>query len=278
MFVDQSWIYPIGAITALRGFRLRVLMIQFYFDDSGTHDASPVVLWGGIAGDSENFAYLDAKWREFLKEPSPGRPPIPAFSLSKCKARRGVFEQYDNLAVDAARKRAREIIINSGVSPIAYGIDRSAWDRMVGKHKNKDHGSPDRMAYGLCVNAVLHEANLRGEHVKAHFDRGQDAIVRGVAIEAESIFPELKAVVEYSSLPVASSTGLQAADVIAGEFYEHACKWLLDRDAKPGPELSEIVTRAADARLALMGEEEIAEMIFSLTSAEERSNQEQTEN
>lgn len=270
MLNDQSHLFPMPAITSLRGHSLRVMMIEYYFDDSGTHETSPVVLWAGIAGRAENFDYLDARWREFLAEPSAGRPPISSFSLSKCKARRPPFDQYDDLAIAGARRRSGQIIIDSGVSPVGFGIDRNAWNSIVGKIRNKDAGSPDRMAFGLCAKAVLSDAESLGEKVKMHFDRGQDAIIRGVIEDAESLFPEIGSVVEYSSLAVAVSTGLQAADTVANEFYGFATKWVADNDAKPGDELAAIIDGATESRMRMMGATQIATMLEAIDSASQQ--------
>lgn len=247
---------------------VRVTMIEFYFDDSGTHDnGAPVVVWGGIVGKAENFEYLGAKWREFLAEPSPGRTAIQTFSLSKCKARKGDFERYDPSAVSAARKRSRQVIIESGVSPVAYGIEKEAWHYLAGRKSVNDAGSSARIAFGLCAKAVLRDAEGRGEKVKMIFDLGQSANVYGIAAEAAELFPEIGKLVEFSPIGVASSTGLQAADTIAHEFYDYAKRWIADRGAKPGPELAEIIEGAEDARMYMMGEPEISAMLDTITCA-----------
>jgi hypothetical protein len=57
-----------------------LLVIECYFDDSGTHDASPVVVWGGVAGHAHYLDKLDKMWRALLQQPCEGKRPIKSFS------------------------------------------------------------------------------------------------------------------------------------------------------------------------------------------------------
>jgi hypothetical protein len=69
-------------------------MLQCYFDDSGTHDGSRFVVWGGIMGTEERYEALDEPWRKRLAVPLPGKPPLRQFHLAHCKLGIKEFETY----------------------------------------------------------------------------------------------------------------------------------------------------------------------------------------
>ncbi|MEZ5888895.1 MAG: hypothetical protein R3D52_00720 [Xanthobacteraceae bacterium] len=71
-----------------------MVMLAAYFDDSGTHDRSRIVVWGGFLGTCEQWATFDQAWRKKLARPLEGKPPLKKFSVTDCQARRNEFEGY----------------------------------------------------------------------------------------------------------------------------------------------------------------------------------------
>ncbi len=69
-------------------------MFKAYFDDSGTHQGSPVVVLGGLLKLADDWTALNAAWRSKLVDPYPGKPPIAAFSVGNCVYRRKLFRDY----------------------------------------------------------------------------------------------------------------------------------------------------------------------------------------
>lgn len=62
-------VFPPGAING------GICMLIAYFDDSGTHDSSEVVLWQGAIGNKYQWALLDELWAKKLRDPSPNKDP-----------------------------------------------------------------------------------------------------------------------------------------------------------------------------------------------------------
>ncbi len=137
----------------------RMLLLQCYFDDSGTHDASEFVVWGGVLGGVEQIVDLDAKWLRLLSEPLPGKPAIKNFHLSHCVMGLGDFEAYNFEAYnhaerDRVRYLFREAILDSRLMPVAFGVDVLAWDKYI-QGDLRDHlGDAERGAYGMCLKAA----------------------------------------------------------------------------------------------------------------------------
>jgi hypothetical protein len=50
-------------------------VITFYGDDTGIHDKSPVVGFGGLFGDGEQWTEFEASWKSRLLVPLSGKPP-----------------------------------------------------------------------------------------------------------------------------------------------------------------------------------------------------------
>ena len=67
-----------------RAHKKLMLMLEAYFDDSGTHDGSDVIVWGGLLGTEEQWKVLNSAWRKLLKEPLPGKPFLKKFGLADC--------------------------------------------------------------------------------------------------------------------------------------------------------------------------------------------------
>ena len=80
-------------------------MLGAFFDDSGTHDGSPVMAMGGLLGTDRQWDFFAPKWEEVLKAPVPGRPPLSQFHLFPCRRKRGEFIDYNQAERDLVTKR-----------------------------------------------------------------------------------------------------------------------------------------------------------------------------
>jgi hypothetical protein len=57
-------------------------MLCTYFDDSGTHANSSVVVIGGLIGTTEQWKIFNRGWAALLDMPRPGKPSLKLFHLS----------------------------------------------------------------------------------------------------------------------------------------------------------------------------------------------------
>ena len=111
---------------------MRPCMITAFLDDTGTHERSRVVAWGGVIGAQENVVNLDAPWRFRLQHPCEGParryPPSEAPTAMEASAS---SRDYRPVERDHTRHLYRQEIHASGVAMLACGVDRAAWHSII---------------------------------------------------------------------------------------------------------------------------------------------------
>jgi hypothetical protein len=128
-------------------------MVTAYFDDSGTHDQSNVVVWAGVFGTPEQWKALDTDWRAKLKEPSPAIPakePIKTFHMHHCFNSTGEFEGWSRTETDFLVHELMQIILKHEISGYGFGVWRPDFDDLVSPDFFPMIGDPE----GLCLRAV----------------------------------------------------------------------------------------------------------------------------
>src|SRR3546814_19046815 len=112
-------------------------MMEFYLDDSGTHEGSRVAVWGGVVGYRQFFSEFKIAWKAQLARPCEGRPPIKAFHSSHLVAGRGEFAGYSEAERDLTRWTFRKAILDAGLTVFSFGLSRSE-ERRVGMESVRD--------------------------------------------------------------------------------------------------------------------------------------------
>jgi len=251
-----------------RGERGRFVMLECYFDDSGTHGTSRVVVWGGIVGHKDFMRELEAAWKARLAEPCEGKPPIRKFSSADLLAGREEFEGYNDAEKDRTRYLFRQVILDAGLSVLSYGASVTDWDQIMTGPARAQLGSAERFAFG---QAIMHGCNVSkndGVPVSFQFDLGRkfpdlDSMIHP-ALEASEIDQSL---VSYGYSAVLGNMGLQAADLVAHETYQHLVKYVDNPKSAPGVHLKSLWGGAHDSRMYLAGRTQIQEMLDDLTAS-----------
>lgn len=236
-------------------------MLEFYMDDSGTHDGSRVVVWGGVVGYAEHMNGLESQWKARLANPCEGKPPIKAFHSSHLAAGKGEFSGYSRAEIEATRINFRQIILDAGVTVLSFGISVDDWDEIVTGRARAVLGSAERLILGQAVRAGCESARVEGQPISFQFDKGRwssdlGSIIRP-AIEAAEIDSDS---VSYGCSPVKDNMALQAADLVAHATYQFLVARLGDMAVEPNAHLKQLFDGAHDAQARWVGRDQILAM------------------
>ena len=220
-------------------------MLHCFFDDSGTHAQSDFAVWGGVVGATGHFLKLERAWRRLLAEPLPGKAPITNFGVGHCRWGEGDFARYSPAERDLVRNLFRSTILESGMAPVCFGVDRKAWDQIVtGKMRNEYATGASGVALSACADIAIRLASGMPEsQMVCVFDQGQRNS------EAESLLDDARQRVDAAGLrvqftfaAVGDVVGLQAADTIATEHYWYGRELKTDPNAPLPPHLKHLVS------------------------------------
>jgi len=255
-----------------------MLMLAAYFDDSGTHDGSKLVVWGGFIGTAEQWSGFDKAWRTKLARPLPSKSRLTKFGLADCEGHHGEFAGYSTAQSDLLQNECRELIVQAGVIGLAYAVERECWDRLVqGAAREFFGGDAEAACFSACFNgAVERAARFFPDDLmlSVHFDRGRKSPKLDTLIDrATKSYRGSPAIVNLSYNRVIDFTPLQAADIIATENYWHASSVIAGNDdAKPRPHFFHFLQRVKATNGYLAQEQEILDTLkkhgFSHPSSE----------
>ena len=93
-------------------------MLTTYFDDSGTHDDSDVVIIAGLSGNQYQWEAFENAWRAKLENPSPGKPPLSRFHMYECQNALNEFAGWGRTATEFLAHELGQIIIRNGLWPV----------------------------------------------------------------------------------------------------------------------------------------------------------------
>jgi hypothetical protein len=216
------------------------VLLRAYFDDSGTHAGSDVVVLAGLIGTEAQWDLFKRRWAEKLACPLPGKSALKGFHLSACNARDGEFKGYSDAEQDAVIHDFRQIIIDSKLTSIATAIDKRAWDKLIVGPIRNVLGEPLVVCFVNCIDETIRiaEPYTHGHQIEVVFDQGIET-ERLREVGAAFTAPSRRLRVDSVGFAcVVEVLPLQGADIVATENYWHAAQWLKLGDAAlPRPHL-----------------------------------------
>lgn len=196
------------------------MFLRASFDDSGTHAASNLAVWGGVIGQIEDFTRLEQRWAAFLASPAEDGRSISKWSSFDCRWGKGEFEGWKEGARDRARCRARKCIIDSGVLTVAFGVPKKQWAEILGGVFPASLNSANDAALAKCGEAAVEIAHRRKQAIACVIDKGQRSKIaeRYLAL-LDDLAQRRQVPVSWAFQAVIDNYGLQAADCVATECY-----------------------------------------------------------
>lgn len=246
-------------------------MLEAYFDDSGTHGGSPAVAWGGVAGDRTFLDQLDRRWRAQLLEPCEGKPPVNAFHSYDLDWGEGEFGGYSRAERDLTRANFRRIIVECGVTVLAYGISVKDWQQVVNLLGRKD-GSAEEFIFGRAIFGVVEAAKLHGDAISINFDQGRNnpKLQRMIAPAVDAAKFDGR-YFSYGFLPVSHVPALQAADLVVHEAFRVFRDFRKDgRAVEINPHTKRLIADSFDANFYWMGRSQIKRALERLGRAKRK--------
>ncbi|WP_420143961.1 hypothetical protein [Sphingobium sp.] len=242
-------------------------MLEGYFDDSGTHMQSNMVVWGGLLGETSQFEVLRTAWKEALTEPIPGKSPVKAFHAAHIAASLKEFCSYAPPERDLVFKRFRDIILSCNLIPVSFGIIKSDWDCACDKFDMKMFGTAEQFAFMSCTLSAHRFAEIGKCPVSMCFDQGALGCDADRIIDAGKSTIGLNGSATFMFKAVAEECCLQAADMVAYEAYRFGNSDIaLGGAAKPRLHFQRMLEGVPDAYGFVMRKAEI-ERLFEASLA-----------
>jgi len=194
-------------------------MLRAFFDE--------VVAVAGIFGTEGEIRGLERPWRRHLARPLCGtKPPLSRFHMTECQASLGEFSGWTRPETDYFCHQLGAVIIESGVSAYGMACSRQDWDELIAGNVRSILGDAEGNAVRNCFLKATGWAQKFTFDPKMMFfidDRPhrkqENKIVFNVFQTQAMPPPEL---VGLSFVTSHDFPALQAADLIAWEFYQYA--------------------------------------------------------
>jgi hypothetical protein len=226
---------PMGILTnGLFSFGQRdrsVVVLKAFFDDSGTHENSDVVVMGGIVTTSEDWEAFEPPWRAMLDCYG-----IDKMHMSRCENGWGPFDGWDREKKERCIDAFSDIVARSKGRILASAVSRADWDQVVVETNISDWFSdPLDFLFSTCMQRALVSRRASGpkdEEIAVMFDSRDQNIKFWTDLSRgyERRWPDRLAGFSFGAMKIVLP--LQAADMIAYETFVHQCDRVKNGEAQ----------------------------------------------
>ena len=208
-----------------------------YFDDSGTHPNSEIVLMGGLMGNKYQWNYFSERWSEKLQTPSLGRGPLSRFHMFDCQNGIGEFAGWGRTATDLLVHELQTIILDAALYGGGVAVDRKSWDKIVTGELQTVLGDAEGFSLRQCYFMAEMWANDIASQREMQFvfdNRPQRQEENKKVAQVMTILAAYEeeqgktgfAPVGHFFADSTKTLPLQGADLVAWEMYQHALTML----------------------------------------------------
>ncbi|XSC46993.1 DUF3800 domain-containing protein [Bradyrhizobium sp. RDT10] len=213
-------------------------MIAAYFDDSGTHAKSEIVIVAGVFATEARTRLLARRWVKMLADPLEGRKPaLKRFHAFDCYNSLNEFSGWTRTETDFFCHLLREELVGADISGYAVACPRKDWDELVTGDYRAIFGDAEGFCIRNCFVKTLAWANrcTFDPDIRFVFDARPAPVVRdaGVVNHAYETFISDMKLSEISFESSTETVLLQAADYLAYEFNNHAKEYFATGQNKP---------------------------------------------
>jgi len=196
-----------------------VVMLQAYFDESGTHENAPAVLVAGYLFEPERCLALESDWSIALNEAG-----VSAFHMKDWAASKGEFSSMGKCDRDDFYMKLLNLIKRDASKGIAAQVSQAEFDRIKPANWNDRIGGAYSVCATLCLQAIglWCKQNWPDENIAYFFEAGHesaneasrfmDLIARSTVLTKEYRY------YSHTFVKKKESTLLQTADILAWEI------------------------------------------------------------
>jgi hypothetical protein len=202
-------------------------MLTAYFDDSGTHDGSDIVLLAGLFGHGQQWDFFAELWRKRLDESVPGKLPVQTFHMYDCQNSANAFAGWNRTETSFLSKELSDIFFRVGLWGCSCSMQRKAWDELITGDVRRASGDAEGSCARVVFNTTLEwAAEFGGSNFIAfvfddrpHRKREYEAIYQIYSDHRNAIGlkPQLASLTFARAV---RSPPLQGADLFAWEVYQ----------------------------------------------------------
>ncbi|MHB8483398.1 MAG: DUF3800 domain-containing protein [Nitrospiria bacterium] len=208
-------------------------MITAYFDESGTHEGSPVTVVAGYVSTGEQWLKFDDEWKAILKDAE-----IPYFRMSLHQNRQDFYRNWDESKRNRILERLILTIRVRAQIPISASVAKSDYQEVFGE-------SPEISPYTFCALQCLarigewaekynHDEPIAyvfesGAGYNREFDKLREVLSGNETRKKRYRFGSITFVEKIKATP------LQASDILAYEIYKENMNFIF-----PGKEIRKL--------------------------------------
>ncbi len=203
-----------------------VIQAEAHFDESGTHEGSPIFCLAGYIIEKSQVSEMVREWNDVLNWSELPRP-LKYFRMSECAPGNGEFAGIDKSLRTQVETRMIGIIKRRTVTGLAVSMNEADYNRIMPLDK-----TVAGRAYTFCSNVVLAgvrswvEAQDRHQHVEgmAYFFESGHASQTEADWVMHTLFKSPRAreahrYVGHAFVPKVGNPGVQAADLLSWQWY-----------------------------------------------------------
>jgi hypothetical protein len=193
-----------------------VVVLQAYFDESGTSGNEPLTVISGFIATDQAWLDFDALWRSAIKNDL--RAKIEWFHMVECENGTGRYDEWSKFP-EVRRSDARilaETILKAGPTGFWWSVDVADWNNLADKAIKDRYPKPYYLCFEECLRQVTGWAQefAPGESVELIFAEQGEYKDRAATIY--DAYMQAKRGTPIQSLrfaPMPNCTPLQAADM-----------------------------------------------------------------
>ena len=262
-------------------------LVEAYFDESGTHDDSPIICMGGYIFDSDNARALSVEWQVMLNEYGDGDNPLPYFHMAECNMSDrndmgiGIYRHLTAKQCDECAREAIALIKKYALWGVMISLDLSAFGKFMHNEKFPTPYSFVAFQTLLAVRYWANQAKYTGP-IAFIYEAGADHNDEAHKLISEvAAAPQLRGDYRYGGHTFQrkeEALPLQTADILAWHTLSNLHRRRAGKRVRPDlKSLSDVMTKVNhyDEEAARKMQQHVAEMELYVLKSGAKTKEEQ---